>query len=373
MVRSDYRLPVDAGCPSLPGSLRLDLDLPVRRALGRAGDAPHADAARGGRGPPGRAGRRRAGLGQEPARARVRRRGGEEGALVLYGACDAVVRTPYGPVRRGARPARAGHSTPSELRAALGAGGGELTRLLPDLPRSDRRAAGAGRGRPRHRAPPPPHGRDRPARERQPRRPVAARARGRALGRRPDAPAPAPPGALRRSARAAGARDIPRHRGGRAGGALGDARRPAPLRRRRPAAARRALRRRGRRVRAPRRRRRTRARAARARRATIHDLTEGNAFLVCELWRALVETGAVEVGRRRDPADAAARRSSAAPESVREVVSQRLSRLAPQTTDLLELAAVGRDGVRARRRPPRRRPRASPSCSPRSRRRSAAA
>ena len=26
----------------------------------------------------------------------------------------------------------------------------------------------------------------------------------------------------------------------------------------------------------------------------IHDLTGGNAFLVCELWRALVETGVVE-------------------------------------------------------------------------------
>jgi DNA-binding CsgD family transcriptional regulator len=73
--------------------------------------------------------------------------------------------------------------------------------------------------------------------------------------------------------------------------------------------------------------------------AAIHDLTAGNAFLVCELWRALAETGAVEV-------DGAAIRITAplaelaSPESVREVVSQRLSRLAPETTELLELAAV---------------------------------
>jgi DNA-binding CsgD family transcriptional regulator/tetratricopeptide (TPR) repeat protein len=71
----------------------------------------------------------------------------------------------------------------------------------------------------------------------------------------------------------------------------------------------------------------------------IHELTAGNAFLVCELWRALAETGVVEV-------DGAGVRITAplseigSPESVREVVSQRLSRLDPATTDLLELAAV---------------------------------
>ena len=55
------------------------------------------------------------------------------GALVLYGACDAVVHTPYGPfaqaLRRLARVIDA-----DEIRAALGGGGGELTRLLPELP-----------------------------------------------------------------------------------------------------------------------------------------------------------------------------------------------------------------------------------------------
>src|SRR5436190_1466193 len=55
------------------------------------------------------------------------------GALVLYGACDAVVRTPYGPFVEALE-----HVTrvidPAEVRVALGTSGGELTRLLPDLP-----------------------------------------------------------------------------------------------------------------------------------------------------------------------------------------------------------------------------------------------
>src|SRR5205814_1937550 len=56
----------------------------------------------------------------------------KEDALVLYGACDAEVRTPYGPfVDTLDQLARA--IGPDELRAALGSGGGELTRLLPDL------------------------------------------------------------------------------------------------------------------------------------------------------------------------------------------------------------------------------------------------
>jgi DNA-binding CsgD family transcriptional regulator/tetratricopeptide (TPR) repeat protein len=72
---------------------------------------------------------------------------------------------------------------------------------------------------------------------------------------------------------------------------------------------------------------------------TIHDLTNGNPFLVCELWRALVETGAVELcaGQVRVTRPLS---EVATPESVHEVVGQRLSRLAPKTTDLLELAAV---------------------------------
>jgi predicted ATPase len=56
-----------------------------------------------------------------------------DGALVLYGACDADVHTPYGAFAQALR-RLARVLDPDELRAALGDGGGELTRLLPDLP-----------------------------------------------------------------------------------------------------------------------------------------------------------------------------------------------------------------------------------------------
>jgi DNA-binding CsgD family transcriptional regulator/tetratricopeptide (TPR) repeat protein len=71
----------------------------------------------------------------------------------------------------------------------------------------------------------------------------------------------------------------------------------------------------------------------------LRDLTEGNAFLLCELWRALVETDAVAIE------DSTLRLTAplqeiATPQSVHEVVNQRLIRLDPATRDLLELAAV---------------------------------
>ncbi|MBV9416391.1 MAG: hypothetical protein JO363_15520, partial [Solirubrobacterales bacterium] len=72
---------------------------------------------------------------------------------------------------------------------------------------------------------------------------------------------------------------------------------------------------------------------------TISDLTGGNAFLVCELWRALLETGAVEVEHRAVKVTRPVARLGT-PESVREVVSERLARLAPATTTLLELSAA---------------------------------
>src|SRR5205814_2839538 len=56
-----------------------------------------------------------------------------DGVLVLCGGCDAVVRTPYGPFVQ-ALDHLARVVDPDELRAALGTGGGEVTRLLPDLP-----------------------------------------------------------------------------------------------------------------------------------------------------------------------------------------------------------------------------------------------
>ena len=84
----------------------------------------------------------------------------------------------------------------------------------------------------------------------------------------------------------------------------------------------------------------------------IGELTGGNAFLVCELWRALVETGIVEVVdgtiRLTRPLGA----SSGRPESVREVVSQRLSRLAPADDRPARAHGHRRRGVRARHRPP---------------------
>ena len=51
---------------------------------------------------------------------------------MLYGACDAVVRAPYGPFVE-ALDQLARVIDPAELRAALGTTGGELARLLPDL------------------------------------------------------------------------------------------------------------------------------------------------------------------------------------------------------------------------------------------------
>ena len=54
------------------------------------------------------------------------------GAFVLYGACDAVVQRPYRPFVE-ALDQLARVADPAELRADLGEGGGELSRLLPDL------------------------------------------------------------------------------------------------------------------------------------------------------------------------------------------------------------------------------------------------
>src|SRR5436190_13715747 len=56
-----------------------------------------------------------------------------DGVRVLYGACDAVVRTPYGPFAEALEHLARSADT-DQLRAALGTTGGELARLLPDLP-----------------------------------------------------------------------------------------------------------------------------------------------------------------------------------------------------------------------------------------------
>jgi DNA-binding CsgD family transcriptional regulator/tetratricopeptide (TPR) repeat protein len=71
----------------------------------------------------------------------------------------------------------------------------------------------------------------------------------------------------------------------------------------------------------------------------IRDLTDGNAFLVTELWRELVDSAAVEIG----PLGARLARPAGelgAPTTVREVVNQRLARLSPEANRILELGAV---------------------------------
>src|SRR4051794_39961186 len=258
------------------------------------------------------------------------------GALVLYGACDAVVRTPYGPFVEALE-----HATrvvdPVELRAALATSGGELTRLLPDLPGRVGdlpTPVEADADTERHRL----HTAVTDLLVGLSARPVLlvledghwadastllllrhlARAAGNArvllLVTFRDTEADVPEALsqtladLRRSddvvrLRLAGLSDddvdaFLRH------AAAGDAGPGQPE-------------------------------LARA----IGELTGGNAFLVCELWRALVETGIVEVvdGTIRPTRPLA---ELGTPESVREVVSQRLSRLAPATSDLLELTAT---------------------------------
>ena len=292
---------MDAEIPDLPGSLRPTSTSPF---VGRAAELeklrtlmPRAEGE----------GRRVALLAGEPGAGKSRLvrefagRAAADGALVLYGACDAVVRTPYGPfVEALDRLVRVTEA--EELRAALGSGGGELTRLLPDLPAlvgelpepveadpdTERHRlhtavadllANVSRERPMLLVLEDGHWADAPTL-------LLLRHLARAAWQRPAA-APRRPSATPR----------PTCRGGSGG----DAGRPAPLRRRRADAPPGPLRRR----RSP-----TWSAAPPATlgrepelpelASTIHDLTGGNAFLVCELWRALVETGTVEVvgGRR---------------------------------------------------------------------------
>lgn len=72
---------------------------------------------------------------------------------------------------------------------------------------------------------------------------------------------------------------------------------------------------------------------------TMRQLTGGNAFLITELWRTLLEARtfppSASGGQLNDALSALG-----SPEGVREVVGQRLARLDSQTIDLLELAAV---------------------------------
>ena len=259
------------------------------------------------------------------------------GVLVLYGACDAVVHTPYRPFAEALDQLVRG-TDPDVLRADLGGAGGELARLLPDLdtrvsglpapvaadPDTERHRlhtavtdllAGAGRRQPLLLVLEDCHWADTPtlvllrhlAR-------ATSEARVLVLATFRDTEADIP-GALadvladlRRSDEV-----VRLHLGGlseddvedfvrRAGGGEIDPAEPGLSR-------------------------------------ALRDLTEGNAFLICELWRALVETDAfaIEDGTLRLTAPL---QEIATPQSVHEVVSQRLMRLDPATRDLLELAAV---------------------------------
>ncbi len=259
-----------------------------------------------------------------------------EDVLVLYGACDAVVQTPYGPFTEALEQlARA--TDPQVLRADLGGMGGELSRLLPDL---SARVGGL----------PDPISAD-PDTERHRLHTAVADLLAGAGARRPlllvledihwaDGPTLV---LLRHLARSGGVRvlvlatfrdadaDVPAE----LAGALADLRRLDHVVRLRlgPLSAEdigEFARRAGGGDIDP---------AGLELSAELRGLTQGNAFLLCELWRALLETGALDsaggVLRLRRPLH-----EIATPESVREVVSQRLARLDAATRDLLELAAV---------------------------------
>src|SRR3954469_13066111 len=133
MIRSDYG-PLSIQMPSkLPGPLRLapsfpfagrSRELAALRALIPNGELESLRFALVG----GEAGSGKSRLVREFAHEAA-----ADGALVLYGSCDAVVQRPYRPfVEALDQLVRA--TDAATLRAALGATGGELTRLLPDLP-----------------------------------------------------------------------------------------------------------------------------------------------------------------------------------------------------------------------------------------------
>jgi DNA-binding CsgD family transcriptional regulator/tetratricopeptide (TPR) repeat protein len=262
----------------------------------------------------------------------------QSGALVLHGACDAVVHAPYGPFSQ-ALERLAAVLDEHELRAALGSSGGELTRLLPKL---GEQLAGLS----------PPVRAD-PDTERHRLHTAVTDLLERVGRRRPvvlviedghwaDAPTLL---LLRHLAQTAWAGRVLllatfRDTEGEVPHAL--ARTLADLRRSDDVV---RMRLEGlsdvevsefvRRV--------TEGRAgaelpeiARA----ISNLTGGNAFLMCELWRALLETDASAGGEGELRLAGSLLARLQTPDSVREVVSARLARLAPASTELLELAAT---------------------------------
>src|SRR4051794_22154105 len=261
-------------------------------------------------------------------------RAASEDVLVLYGACDAVVRSPYGPFVEALDHLERTVDA-DELRAALGPTGGELARLLPDLPArvgglpapvaadpdTERHRlhtavadllTGVSHGRPVLLVVEDGHWADTPTLLLMR---FLTRAAGRArlllLATFRDAEVDLPPTLVEALADLRRSDDVVRLRlTGLDGEEIAEFVRHAAGAEPPPELAR-----------------------------TIGELTGGNAFLVCELWRTLVETGAVELAGdtlrvTRSLADLGT------PDSVREVVSERLTRLAPGTSELLELAAT---------------------------------
>jgi DNA-binding CsgD family transcriptional regulator/tetratricopeptide (TPR) repeat protein len=324
--------------PDLPGSLRSASTYPF---VGRAAELeilrtlmPRAEGE----------GRRVALIAGEPGvgKSRLVRefslRVASEDALVLYGACDAAVRNPYGPfVEALDRLVRV--TGVEELRAAL-AGGGDLVRLLPDLPAlvgelpepvaadpdTERHRlhmavadllAGASRGRPILFVIEDAHWADAPTLQLLRHLARAAwSARLLLLVTFRDTESDLPQELAETLADLRRSEEVVRMRlAGLSGAEVSDLVSRAAGGRGDPDPELAEL------------------------SGAIHDLTGGNAFLVCELWRALAETGVVEVAGGRVELTAPLSQLGT-PDSVREVVSQRLSRLAPATTELLELAAA---------------------------------
>jgi len=340
MVKTDYRAFMEAEILDVPEPLRPSSTSPF---VGRTAELeklrslmPRAEGER----------RRVALLAGEPGAGKSRlarefaAQVAREGVLVLYGACDAVVRTPYGPfVEALERLVRV--TDEAQLRAALGAGGGELTRLLPDL---SVQVGGLGQ----------PMKADADTERHRLHTAVAdllanvSRTRPILLvledGHWADPTTLLLLRHLTRSAWSARLLILATFRDSEAdvpaelSETLADLRRSDDVVRMRleglSGAEVSAL--------------VSRAAGSNANpddpelhelATTIHDLTAGNAFLVCELWRAAVETGIVEVAAGQVKVIRPLSEFGT-PESVREVVNQRLSRLGPRTIELLELAAA---------------------------------